>query len=118
MQLELKPLNVLIGANGSGKSNFISFFKMLNYAMSGYLQGYIGESGGADSLLHYGSRYTPEITSTLHFDTRQEKTLTIYGLLVLPKMPSSLRMKLLPLQRGELLRHLLFPWEQDTRSQY
>ncbi|MEW6697774.1 MAG: AAA family ATPase [Bacillota bacterium] len=69
MEIDLKPLNVLIGANGSGKSNFISFFKMLNYAMSGYLQGYIGESGGADSLLHYGSRYTPEVAGTLYFDT-------------------------------------------------
>jgi predicted ATPase len=28
--LELCKLNVLIGANGAGKSNFVSFFKMLN----------------------------------------------------------------------------------------
>jgi len=27
--LELKELNVLIGANGSGKSNFISFFRLI-----------------------------------------------------------------------------------------
>ncbi|AQS59183.1 AAA family ATPase [Desulforamulus ferrireducens] len=75
MNMNLKPLNVLIGANGAGKSNFISFFKMLNYAMSGYLQGYIGESGGADSLLHYGSRYTPKLTATLHFDTKSGENI-------------------------------------------
>ncbi len=27
MYLELRPLNVLIGANGAGKSNFVSFSK-------------------------------------------------------------------------------------------
>jgi predicted ATPase len=27
---ELRNLNVLIGANGAGKSNFISLFRMLN----------------------------------------------------------------------------------------
>ncbi|WP_370409010.1 AAA family ATPase [Tenacibaculum dicentrarchi] len=25
-KLDLKPINILIGSNGSGKSNFISFF--------------------------------------------------------------------------------------------
>jgi len=35
MDLELRPLNVLIGANGAGKSNLISFFKLLNEMMAG-----------------------------------------------------------------------------------
>ena len=35
MDLELRPLNVLIGANGAGKSNLVSFFKMLNEMMAG-----------------------------------------------------------------------------------
>jgi predicted ATP-dependent endonuclease of OLD family len=30
MDLELRPLNVLIGENGAGKSNLVSFLKMLN----------------------------------------------------------------------------------------
>ena len=29
LSLELKPINILIGANGSGKSNFLSFFDFL-----------------------------------------------------------------------------------------
>ena len=29
-RIDLKPINLLIGANGSGKSNFISFFDFLN----------------------------------------------------------------------------------------
>ncbi|GAB4181551.1 MAG: hypothetical protein Fur006_16690 [Coleofasciculaceae cyanobacterium] len=33
MELELAPINILIGANGTGKSNFISFFKLLRWMM-------------------------------------------------------------------------------------
>ena len=29
LDLELAPLNILIGSNGSGKSNFLSFFTLL-----------------------------------------------------------------------------------------
>lgn len=62
-------LNVLIGANGSGKSNLISFFKMLNFMTTRELQLYIGKTGGADSILFYSSEVTPHIESTMTFDT-------------------------------------------------
>ena len=29
-EIDLRPINILIGANGSGKSNFLSFFEFLN----------------------------------------------------------------------------------------
>ena len=66
--LDLAPLNVFIGANGSGKSNLVSFFKMLNHMMAGNLQAFIGESGGANSLLYYGAKATPQLEATLHFE--------------------------------------------------
>ncbi len=75
MDLELRPLNILIGANGSGKSNLISFFKMLNRMMSktstglGQLQNYIAEAGYAHSLLHYGPKETPQMEAKLEFET-------------------------------------------------
>src|SRR5262249_5874097 len=53
-KLELRPLNVLIGANGSGKSNLVSFFKLMNEMMGGRFQIHVGTIGGAESLLHYG----------------------------------------------------------------
>jgi predicted ATPase len=31
LDLEMQPINVLIGANGSGKSNFISVFRLLGF---------------------------------------------------------------------------------------
>lgn len=68
MDLELRSLNVLIGANGAGKSNLISFFKMLNEMMAGRLQQYIGTSGRAQSLLHFGPKVTPQIEARLEFE--------------------------------------------------
>ena len=68
MELELHPLNILIGANGAGKSNLISFFKMLNEMMAGRFQQYIGTSGRAQSLLHFGPKITPQIEATLEFE--------------------------------------------------
>ncbi|TAF21951.1 MAG: DUF2813 domain-containing protein, partial [Nostocales cyanobacterium] len=68
MDLELRPLNILIGANGAGKSNLISFFKMLNEMMSDRLQQYIGISGYAHSLLHFGPKVTPQIEGELEFE--------------------------------------------------
>ncbi|BBD65477.1 SMC domain protein [Nostoc commune NIES-4072] len=68
MDLELHPLNILIGANGAGKSNLISFFKMLNEMMAGRFQQYIGMSGRAQSLLHFGPKITPQIEAKLEFE--------------------------------------------------
>ncbi|MEQ8975614.1 MAG: AAA family ATPase [Coleofasciculus sp. C1-SOL-03] len=68
MDLELRPLNVLIGANGAGKSNLIAFFKLLNEMMAGRLQQYIATSGRAQSLLHFGPKITPQIEAQLEFE--------------------------------------------------
>jgi predicted ATPase len=67
--LELGPLNVLIGANGSGKSNLVSFFQLLNELEGERLQTYIGQSGGADSVLYLGSKVTPRISAELEAET-------------------------------------------------
>jgi predicted ATPase len=67
MDLELRPLNVLIGANGSGKSNFVSVFSMLNNMVEGRLQAFVARSGGADTLLHFGQKRTPEMVISLSF---------------------------------------------------
>lgn len=71
MDLELRGLNVLIGANGAGKSNLISFFKMINEMMGSRLQGYIAKCGRAQSVLHFGPKVTPQMEATLEFATDQ-----------------------------------------------
>lgn len=63
----LGDLNVLIGANGAGKSNFVSFFSMLRSLVEQNLQVYVREHGGADAHLFLGPKVTPEITAELHF---------------------------------------------------
>ena len=37
----LRPINLLIGANGSGKSNFLEAFRFLGEALSKSLDGYV-----------------------------------------------------------------------------
>lgn len=66
--LKLKNLNILIGANGSGKSNFISLFELLNQIIRNNMGIFIPKSGGPDHFLHYGQKNTPEISICLHFD--------------------------------------------------
>lgn len=66
LDLELKPINILIGANGVGKTNFVSFFKLVNNIYEKRLQQYTLQNG-ADRLLHYGIKTTKEIVSSLNF---------------------------------------------------
>ncbi|MGH9844145.1 MAG: AAA family ATPase [Blastocatellia bacterium] len=68
IDLELRAMNILIGANGAGKSNLVSFFKMLNEMMGGRMQQYIGTSGRAQSLLHFGPKVTPQMEAQLEFE--------------------------------------------------
>ena len=60
-------LTVLIGPNGVGKSNFISFFQMMSWMLAGpgNLRVYVGGQGGASKLLHDGSDVTREIEAEL-----------------------------------------------------
>ena len=68
--VELKPINVLIGANGAGKSNFISFFKFLNKLYSKELQTYIIQNGRADNFLFFGRKYSNYLNGTITFDNK------------------------------------------------
>ncbi|HLB74953.1 MAG TPA: AAA family ATPase [Sedimentisphaerales bacterium] len=64
------PINILIGANGAGKSNFISFFRLLSWMIgAGRLQEYVAMQGGASALLHDGPETTREIEATATFET-------------------------------------------------
>src|SRR5947209_6387370 len=66
--LELRQLNILIGANGAGKSNFVSFFKMMNEMMGGRLQEYVSTTGRAQANLYFGPKVTPQLTAKLEFE--------------------------------------------------
>ena len=68
--LELKPINVLIGANGAGKSNLVNVFSLLDALSEGQerLNEYVARSGGADRNVHFGAKTTQEVLVELFFD--------------------------------------------------
>jgi predicted ATPase len=70
--LELRSLNVLIGANGSGKSNFLGVFSFLKEIREGRLQNYVAKQGGADRIVHFGAKATPQIELELLFGINEE----------------------------------------------
>lgn len=61
LDLEMGKINILIGANGSGKSNFLSVFSMLRAISQGKFQSYVQDHGGANNLLHFGAKKTDQI---------------------------------------------------------
>jgi len=67
LDIKLNALNILIGANGSGKTNFITLFELLNQIVEKELQTFVGKSGGADSFLFFGSQTTDKISIRLDF---------------------------------------------------
>jgi predicted ATPase len=66
-KVELRPINILIGSNGSGKSNFLSFFEFLNHMYDRKLQEYISLRGGEDKILYNGSKTTDQLSFRTEF---------------------------------------------------
>lgn len=64
---KLTNLNVLIGANGAGKSNFIGFFRLMVQILDQQLQKSVGLAGGPDALLHFGRKTTEMLAAEVHF---------------------------------------------------
>lgn len=65
-EIKLGDLNVLIGANGSGKSNFIGVFRLLERVLSHNLQVYVASQ--PDRLLHHGRKKTSALKLDLQFE--------------------------------------------------
>jgi predicted ATPase len=63
----------LIGPNGSGKSNFIGVFAFLHAIREGRLRDYVTAAGGAEKVLHFGSKTTNEICVHLSFENEKNQ---------------------------------------------
>lgn len=70
LELELKPINILIGSNGVGKSNFVSFFKLINAIFNSRLQKYITEEG-VDNILYFGRKNTEIMSAKMIFSDNE-----------------------------------------------
>jgi predicted ATPase len=68
--LKLGAINVLIGPNGSGKSNFIGVFSLLKAICEGQLQDYVARAGGAEKVLHFGSKVTQALEIDVIFSNQ------------------------------------------------
>ena len=66
-EVDLAAVNVLIGGNGIGKTNFISAFSLLRSLYEKELQSYIQKKGGANDLLFMGRKQTSCISFDLYF---------------------------------------------------
>lgn len=85
MNLELKPINILIGANGAGKSNFIGFFKLLKNMYDRNLQNYVAEEAGADNVLYFGLKHSEYLRGLIEFND-----INRYGFILKPNSDSGL----------------------------
>ena len=71
--LIMKDLNVLIGPNGGGKSNFFQIFSLVQQLLVGKLQHFLGRRGGPDAMLHFGRKTTGIFGAELYFGSNGYK---------------------------------------------
>jgi len=65
---KLRDLNVLIGANGAGKSNFVDFFRMLRAMSDEGLANFTRENGGSNTFFFCnGPKPVSELSAELAF---------------------------------------------------
>jgi len=69
-KLDFEKVNIFIGANGSGKTNIVSFFEMIGYMMTEALGQYVAENGFASSMLYHGQKVTDSISAKLSFESK------------------------------------------------
>lgn len=77
IEISLNKINLLIGSNGSGKSNFLSVFEMLGCAYEQRLASFVTSVGGVDKLLFQGKKVTERIEIVVSED------MNSYGLSLL-----------------------------------
>lgn len=63
--IDFQKLNIIIGANGAGKSNLVSFLEMISYMMTRGLRSYVSRQGGGNSLMYFGPKNTDQIRGEL-----------------------------------------------------
>jgi predicted ATPase len=72
--IELGPLNVVVGGNGSGKSNLLSVFRVLNAMIGGRLQSLFAADRAVDDAtddwIHHGVNRAKAIAVSLVLQTR------------------------------------------------
>lgn len=98
----LGDLNVLIGANGAGKSNFVEFFRVLRAMVEQRFQAYVLKNGPADGYFFNGVSQSKRIEANLWFGQNR------YGFVLEPAAEGNIVIALeqtqyLPSARSEII---------------
>lgn len=78
--IQFEDINIIIGANGAGKSNFISFLEMIAFIAKDDFSDYVAGNGYATSLVHARRERIDHIKGRLVFaddQNRDEYSITI-----------------------------------------
>lgn len=100
----IKDLNILIGQNGAGKSNFIQVFNFLKNLIDQRLQQSVLMAGGANSLLYQGLKVTPKLRLSIDLFPN------FYDVILLPNQLSTLFIE------GENVGYISEPQKHDRAS--
>lgn len=66
--IPLRKINILIGENGAGKSNFISFFELVKSIYDQRLGSYMLANGGINSQLYRGLKISKSISGLIDYN--------------------------------------------------
>lgn len=77
--LRLRPINVLVGANGAGKSNFVSALGLLGSIVNEDLQLAVARAGGGSALLHGAPKRSRVLMLQTYFGSDQYEARLVPG---------------------------------------
>lgn len=86
VELELRPLCVLIGANGIGKTSLLDVFSLLASSAQGSLNAALSELGGLSALITYDR--AEELALGVSMQIEEEAQTQCYSLRIQPRGPS------------------------------
>lgn len=85
-EVRIRPINVLIGSNGVGKTNFIQFFKLLNSIFKQRLKFFNAENGYENRILYFGRKQSNSIEGSIVFKPEKGNTNNRYDFKLVPQV--------------------------------
>ncbi|MGM9816027.1 MAG: AAA family ATPase [Lepagella sp.] len=77
VSIPLSRINILIGENGAGKTNFISFFEMIKALYDCRLGSYMLSNGGINAQLHRGLKFSKSIEGLIDYNNKNAFFFTL-----------------------------------------
>ena len=89
-RISLERVNILIGANGSGKSNFVRLFNFLRQMTTKDFRAYVGNMGGTNRFFHNGRKNTKTINIAMGFEAKEPDLRNFYECTLTPTPDSNI----------------------------